>query len=94
MKTKPMPDHRNQPTPPCSRCGCAPGDQRWVAASPSAERVSSELRLCEKCVNAFRTFIANGQNRPVTSRKEPDRPSVSPPPKTSPADEVPIKRGV
>ena len=79
-KTKPIPDHRNKPMPPCTRCGCDPGDHRWAAITQSACGVMVEMRLCRNAFMSFQTFIANGTNLPVTNRKEPDRfASVSPP---------------
>jgi hypothetical protein len=72
----------------CSRCQCNMGNHTWVAVSPPAERFLSSLRLCPPCIESFRTFIANGLNRPVSvsvvALKQPDRfASQSPPPKNS-----------
>lgn len=97
MKPKPPPDHRNAPIPPCDRCGCVPGDHRWAAVNRPAEKVyggaGAEFRLCPGCVQVLQTFFANGTNRPVTTRKEPDRfASSSPPPPTARADGMPIRR--
>jgi hypothetical protein len=96
MKPKPTTDHRNAAIPPCDRCGCAPGDHRWAAISRPAEKVyggvRAEFRLCLGCVQVFQTFMANGKNRPVTTRKQPDRfASSSPPPQNARTDGTPIR---
>jgi hypothetical protein len=64
---------KTKPNPLCDRCGCDPGDARWVAASPTASKARPELRLCKRCLDALRGFLANGKNIPKPTRKEPDR---------------------
>jgi hypothetical protein len=66
-KTKAAPVHRSRVVSPCDRCGAAPGECRWAAGSRSAERVRPELRLCTRCVDVFRSFLANGRNKGVRS---------------------------
>lgn len=48
---------------PCDRCGLTPATHRWRPLPETAKRDFGELGLCDRCVEALRSFVAQGKNR-------------------------------
>jgi hypothetical protein len=53
-----MPD----PSSACSRCGRSPAPHHWTPTPETAKRGFGELRLCDRCLEAFRSYMAQGKN--------------------------------
>jgi hypothetical protein len=57
------------PAPPaCSRCGQSPVPHQWSPTPETARRGFGELRLCDRCVEALRSFLAQAKN-PMKAKK-------------------------